>query len=111
MAWTDETNTLPADYGINRSLVSRDKGMFDLSDPPLGVADGVIEGDINAVSIYSIYRISDIAGPGFDDGYRPCSTPDIIANNFNEGCDGSGDGGGGGSGRPTVGMIYPRREC
>ena len=115
MAWTDLTTAPPddnlagawQDTGIGNQLMGDYKSAIDTSTAVFIFA---IAGPTNKADIGYITRLEGYNVPGFDDGYQPCSTPSVIKNNIDEGCDGGGGDGGGGSTRPTSGMIYPRGQ-
>jgi hypothetical protein len=102
MSWTQLDSIAPAAWPFTGRNVNTSINLFvdTVEDPSLSEPSVCL----GPYVITSINRVDSMTYPGFDDGYAPCSAPNNINNNLNEGCEG------GGGTRPTAGMLYPRGQ-
>lgn len=101
MSWTQLDSIAPAAWPFTgRNVITSIKFFAETDEALLLETGNILLGPVN---ITVINRVDSFSYPGFDDGYAPCSIPNDINNNLNEGCEG-------GSTRPITGMIYPRGQ-
>ena len=99
MAWTDYSNTIPANWDP----------VIPWNTPTsngIGVSQEVMEPSVNigsekVITINSLEQSYNL--PGFDDGYQPTGVSNPIMGSM-------GGGGGGGPTRPSSGFLYPRGD-
>ena len=88
MAWTDLTSTIAQDWpGLVNSpwIAPANQTGVMIETQLLSGATEILLSD--NVSTTRVVRLQYMNIPGYEDGYIPCSTPSVIANNLNDGCE------------------------